>query len=187
VGEQCSALIEWDPGFFPSGNALYAGGRFTTAGGFSALRVSRWDDDDAAPAKYCTAKVNSLGCATTISAIGKPDSTAGSGFSINAFNLVPNSIGLLFYGKSGTQATPFQGGWLCVLPPLLRVGVQSSGGGSGCVGSFTFDFNTHIASGADPALVPGASVWCQWWSRDTGFSPPNNTNLTNGLQFHICK
>ncbi len=26
--------------------------------------------------------------------------------------------------------------------------------------------NVHIASGADPGLIAGASVWIQHWSRD---------------------
>jgi len=183
---ECRALIEWDS-TLPSGSALYAGGTFVTAGGFAQLRVSKWDNDQAAPTKYCTAKVNSLGCKTAISSTGVPSTVAGSGFTIQASNLLPKAVGLLFYSKSGSQAVAFQGGWLCMLAPTRRTGVQSANPGSGCVGTFTVDFNAYIASGADPGLVPGASVWCQWWSRDPGFAPPNNTNLTEGLQFFLCQ
>ncbi|MBI5431241.1 MAG: hypothetical protein HZA52_00235, partial [Planctomycetes bacterium] len=63
----------------------------------------------------------------------------------------------------------FHGGILCVKPPLKRHAVQSSGGTGGtCNGVFSEDFNTYLASGADPALTAGAQVWLQNWSRDPG-------------------
>ncbi len=55
-----------------------------------------------------------------------------------------------------------------------------------CMGSYSFDFNAWIAGGTDPSLVPGQYVWAQYWSRDLGFPPPNNTGLTNALRFLLC-
>jgi hypothetical protein len=49
----------------------------------------------------------------------------------------------------------------------------------------TRDFNAWIASGADPALISGVEVWAQFYSRDPGFAPPNNVNLTEALDFVI--
>jgi predicted deacylase len=139
-----------------------------------------------APLAYCTAKVNSALCLPTIGSTGSPSASAGSGFSISAANVLDNKNGLLFYSKSGANALPFQGGWLCVKSPQTRTAVQSSLGSPPCNGSFSFDFNAWIASGADPGLVAGAQVWAQYWSRDPGFAPPDNTSLTDALQFTIC-
>jgi hypothetical protein len=135
---------------------------------------------------YCTAKVNSSGCTPSINFTGAPSATAGSGFTIGATNILNAKFGLFFYSKSGQQAVPFQGGTLCAKAPLIRTSLQSSGGTAPCGGTFNMDFNAYIASGKDPGLVPGTAVDGQYWSRDPGFAPPNNTNLTNGLHFVIC-
>ncbi|HVS11630.1 MAG TPA: choice-of-anchor B family protein [Planctomycetota bacterium] len=141
------------------------------------------------PTSYCTAKVNSLACVPQIGFSGIPSASAGAGFSISAVNALNQKNGLLFYGKSGSQALPFQGGFLCVKAPTIRTPVQASGGtpqpGSDCTGTFDIDFNAWIASGADPALIAGAQVWAQYWSRDPGFAPPDNTNLTDALAFTV--
>jgi hypothetical protein len=45
--------------------------------------------------------------------------------------------------------------------------LRNSGGTAGqCNGVLSEDLNTYIASGADPALVAGATIWIQAWSRD---------------------
>jgi Tol biopolymer transport system component len=141
------------------------------------------------PAIYCTAKTNSHNCTTGIAYIGTPSASAGSGFLINAANELNNKNGLLFYSQHGAQAAPFQGGLLCVTPPLTRTSVLNSGGNPppsvDCSGTYSRDFNVFIASGKDPTLVSGVRLWCQYWSRDPGFGPPNNTNLTDALTFEI--
>lgn len=73
-----------------------------------------------------------------------------------------------------------------LVAPFERTPVQlSSGNASGCVGTLDLDFNTYVASGADPALVSGQSVWCPWWSRDGGFPPASAVSLTNALAFTL--
>ena len=65
---------------------------------------------------------------------------------------------------------------------------QFSGGstsGSDCTGTFSYEFNALIVSGTNPALVLGQQVWAQYWSRDPGFAPPHNSNLTDALTFVI--
>jgi hypothetical protein len=136
---------------------------------------------------YCTAKLNSQGCMPAIGFAGAPSATAGSGFLVSTTNVLDSKSGVYFYGKNGPNNVPFQGGTLCAKAPLVRTGLQSSGGTAPCGGTFQIDFNAHVASGKDPALVAGQEVWIQTWSRDPGFTPPNNTSLSDALNFTICQ
>ncbi|HVS08535.1 MAG TPA: hypothetical protein VMS76_01580, partial [Planctomycetota bacterium] len=82
---------------------------------------------------------------------------------------------------------PFFGGTLCVERPLFRTPVMMTGGaGTACGGTLAIDFNAYIASGNDPGLVAGRDVWLQAWSKDPGFSPPNDVSLSDAVQFSIC-
>jgi hypothetical protein len=140
------------------------------------------------PLAYCTSKVNSIGCMPEIDSFGVPSASVAYPFTIRAVQVLNNKPGALIYGKSGPTASPFLGGFLCAAAPLKRTKLQLSGGlagGTDCSGSFSFDFNTYIASGADPALVAGQQVWAQYWSRDPGFPSPDNSSLTGGLEFTI--
>jgi hypothetical protein len=135
------------------------------------------------PTIYCTAKVNSQGCTPQIGFSGTPSASAGSGFNITCGNMIPQANGLLFYSLVGPGAFPFQGGLLCVQPPLTRTPVQNSGGAGPCTGLYDIDFNAHVALGGDPGLVAGAQVWSEYWARDV--ASPSTTNVTNALAFTL--
>jgi hypothetical protein len=140
------------------------------------------------PDVTCRAKVNSLGCTPAISWTGSPSASQATPFRIEGSGVLNQSLGLLVYGRYGPDARPFQGGWLCVAPPLARTAPQSSGGHllpMDCSGSLVFEFNDHIASGADPALGLGQEVWAQYWYRDPASS--NSSGLTDALHFTICR
>jgi hypothetical protein len=171
------------PPFYPEPLFLNGPGCFTNCGW--RIAFDTYVLAAGAPTIYCTAKVNSAGCTPAIAFTGTPSATSGSGFQISASNILANKFGLLFYGKSGPAASAFQGGTLCAAPPLVRTMLQNSGGTPPCGGSFSLDFNAYIASGADPALVSGQQVNAQYWSRDPGFAPPDNTNLTDAVEFTI--
>jgi hypothetical protein len=147
-----------------------------------------------APVSYCTAKLNSLGCIPFIDSVGTPSVSMTSGFVVRG-NMVRNQkSGLLFYGVSGRASIPFQGGTLCVSSPIKRTpGVSSAGAplpANDCSGVYQIDMNSfaHGLLGGTPLpalLVPGTQVNCQWWGRDPGFAAPNNTTLTDGLEYII--
>ena len=140
-----------------------------------------------APFVYCTAKLNSQLCLPAVSFTGLPKLSSPTPFVIHASQIINNKSGLLFYGY-GSQATPFQGGTMCVLMPVKRTPVQNSGGsgaGNNCTGTFTFDMSAYMASGNDPLLqIAGQQVNVEFWSRDP--MDPFTTNTTDAVQFVIC-
>jgi hypothetical protein len=132
------------------------------------------------------AQVNTLGCSAQVGYAGTPSATHGSGFVVRATQLRNQKSGLLFYGTNGRTALPFYGGTLCIATPLVRTPLSSSGGNTGlddCSGVLSFDFNAYLVSSGNPALVVGATVDAQFWSRDPGAS--SNTNLSNALEFPL--
>jgi len=136
-------------------------------------------------ASYCTAKTNSLGCAPQVGASGCPSASSSLPFVISCSQVITNRPGLLFYGY-GAAASPFQGGFLCVLPPTVRTPVQSSGGGpppDTCAGLYAFDMNAWTQGGNDSYLVAGTTVYAQYWMRDP--ASPSTTGLSNALSFTV--
>jgi len=134
---------------------------------------------------YCTAKVNSAGCTPSIAASGTPSVTDPNPFDITAGNVLDNKVGMLFYGYA-PASIPFQGGWLCVQPPIKRTWPQHSGGSPpppDCTGQYTYDFNGRIQSGVDPSLSAGALAAAQYWTRDP--ASPSTTGLTDAVMFVI--
>jgi hypothetical protein len=145
--------------------------------------------------QFCSAKFNSLSCLPQIHGTGMPSSTAGAGFIITCTDARNNKPGLLFYGVNGQGTNPFQGGTLCVAAPVKRTPGVNAGGNPApaddCSGVPTIDFNNFVVGGLGgnplPTLqIPGTIVDAQWWGRDPGFGPPNNTMLSDGLEFTMC-
>jgi hypothetical protein len=142
---------------------------------------------------YCTAKTNSLGCTPVIGFSGCSSASAGSGFVVNGTSFINNKSCLLFYGVSGQAAVPFQGGTLCVKSPIRRTPGTNTGGNpppNDCSGVPTIDMNLFAVGGLGGTplaalTVPGTTVDCQWWGRDPGFPAPNNTQLSDGLEFVV--
>jgi len=139
-----------------------------------------------APATYCEAEVNSLGCTPTIGSTGAASVSSAQPFVVSASNLLNQKTGLVFYGFA-PQQTPFAGGSSCIAPPRRRTPHQFSGGAAlptqDCSGVVSLDFNAHIQSGVDPLLIAGRAVFAQVWSRDP--ADPSGTNLSDALAFPI--
>lgn len=119
---------------------------------------------------YCTPGTSPAGCRPQFVLSGLSSASAGSGHDLLIQDALNGQIGLLLYSTSGPNAVPTGGGWSCVAPPLRRMSLHPTGGSAppalDCTGSFAEDFNQWIASGQDPALVAGAPVWLQAWTRD---------------------
>lgn len=140
-----------------------------------------------APTTYCQGKANSQGCVPAITSSGSPSESSAQPFTIGGNNFLNQKFGLLFYGAQAAN-TPFHGGTLCVKSPITRTSVQNSGGsssGADCTGTFAFDFNAYLQSGADPALQAATHVRCQYWSRDPNDPAGFFDSLSNALWFSI--
>jgi hypothetical protein len=143
--------------------------------------------------EYCSAKTHSVGCTPQIWGDGTSSATSGSGFVISVGNAINNKPGLLLYTDGGPASTPFAGGTLCIGTPIRRSIALNSFGNpppNDCSGVYSMDMNAFAvgALGGAPApflQVPSVVVCAQVWGRDSGFAPPDNVSLSNGLQFTI--
>ncbi len=181
-----------DHGFCASadgaGGVLWAGstgGDLVAAnqGGTDAW-VARYGGDCGA-ANYCTALTSTSGCLPSMGSAGSASLASPAGFLVNATNLESGQNGLLYFGTTGKNNLPFNGGTLCVKAPHYRLPVQNAGGAGICGGSIGYtlaQFLAHPTGG--PLLVGGTHVNCQVWFRD----PPAafTVGLTDGLQFTVC-
>ena len=142
---------------------------------------------------YCTAKVSSAGCTPRIGFSGIASASSTSGFTVRAWPAMNNKPGLCLYSVTARAAVPFQGGVLCLGSPIRRSTGVSSGGsasGSNCTGVFSIDMNAfaHGTLGGLPLAaltVSGTLVRSQWWGRDPGFALPNNTTLSDALEYAV--
>ena len=190
-------------GFVPTANSKIrftandAGTASIVESGIDAVSVTGVSCQGACPTPvvYCTAKANSLGCVTSIFYTGTPSATAPSGFFVYADNVRNNKAGLCLYTSSGRAGGPFQGGFLCVAGPIRRsVGIGSGGNAApadDCSGVYGLDMNSFARGtlGGLPLAalsVAGTVVDCQFWGRDNGFPAPDNTALSNALEYTVC-
>lgn len=138
------------------------------------------------PTTYCIAGSNSLGCSPAITWFGRPSATLAQPFAILGSQLMNGSAGMLIYSQA-SDIEPLFGAYRCIAPPLRRTFLGNTGGsptGNDCSGALLTDFNAFIQSGTDPQLIPGATVFAQYWSRDS--LSVEGVSLTNGLRFTIC-
>jgi hypothetical protein len=134
---------------------------------------------------YCTSKVSSNFCTPVIGASGPASMSSPNGFVITTSQLESQANGLTYFGLTGPNNVPFQGGVLCVMGPVYRLPVQFSGGGGVCQGSISYTLADVLAQPAGGPLVsPGSVLNMQTWFRD----PPaaSGTGLSNGLQVLVC-
>jgi hypothetical protein len=122
--------------------------------------------------------------------VGAPSASQRAGCELTATNLEGRRNGIVFYGVSGQNATPWGVGsssFLCVKSPLQKTGIMFSGGTDGaCDGMLSVDWRDFMTCkpwvlGSPPSA--GVTVCAQGWFKD----PPavKSTNLTSALQFTV--
>ena len=137
------------------------------------------------PSSYCVSKANSLGCLPVVGSTGTPSLGGLDDFVVTASQELSNRNGLMFFGLAPFDL-PFNGGTLCVQPPLQRTTIQNSFGNPppvDCSGNYAFPF-THALMNQF-GLAPGDPVYCQYWSRDPQHPDGTGVALTNGLVFAV--
>ena len=144
---------------------------FTSTNGFQIVGQGAC----AAPTTYCTAKTTSSGCVPTIGFTGTP--TPAGNLTATCTQVEANQLGVLFYGQTGPAAIPFQGGTLCVNPPVIRFPPQPSGGAAACSGTYSQSLSSLTGT-------PGLTFHSQFWFRDPGAA--TGTGLSNGLTWTNC-
>ena len=137
------------------------------------------------PTVYCTGKLNSEGCVSEIGYSGnQPLLSLPIAYYVEGFNLVRSKPGLVFYG-SGRNNLPFQGGFLCVAPPIKRTPPQlTTGGLFPCDGTLSFDLGTYLYQNPG-SFQGGETLNAGIWTRDPGDPAGYGTALTPGIECEI--
>jgi glucose/arabinose dehydrogenase len=144
------------------------------------------DECDCAGVRYCSAKINGLGCVPAIGSTGSATLGGPDDFVVLATNVRNKKQGLAMWSSS-TAATPFGGGTLCLGPPVRRMPVTNSAGspsGNDCTGTYVRPISDAFM--AAQGWVAGTTAHFQFWSRDPGYAPPNNIGLTDALRVVVC-
>jgi Tol biopolymer transport system component len=168
--------------------------------GFSSIDTNgEWDAflrgvDCGFPQAYGAPKLTSNGCLPEIAWTGEPQASLGGQFMLHCTNAINQKSGLMFYGFAGRASIPFQGGTLHVMPPTRRSPLLFSNGSpppaNDCSGRFVLDMDAFAAgaSGGNPApelRVIGTPVNAQWWGRDPGHAAPNDSLLSNAVEYTV--
>jgi hypothetical protein len=148
------------------------------AGGGHANLSNAYPFDPAAvctPVVYCTAKVNSLGLVPQIGWTGEPKLTTGN-FALTCFNGgLGGQPGVFFWSDNGASSQPFQGGFLCTQPPVLRSAVHF------------YDVFGFVAVPVSVGVLDvGITRRFQFWFRDPDHPDMTSVGLSDALEVVFC-
>ncbi|MCY3002969.1 MAG: VCBS repeat-containing protein [Planctomycetota bacterium] len=130
------------------------------------------------PRIYGYGAPNSVGLGAELGWTGVPNVSAGN-FALTVLGAPPERAGIFLRGLTG-DLRPFHAGYLCIAPPIVRMGapviVRDDGNAE-----FVFDFAGEPYGTGLTALEPGSAWNFQFWYRDTLKGLPTS-NLTNGVR-----
>ena len=133
---------------------------------------------------FCSAKPTTIpGCLVHVGLSGAPSAATPQSCAVVAAPAPGDRLGIFLWSHRGEAAIPFQGGYLCVQPPVLRSTAKPTGGTlQGCDGHYSMSLAEIAAQ--DPLFAVGAYFVVQAWVRDPGnlFS----SALSDGLAFVVC-
>lgn len=134
------------------------------------------DECEGLATNYCSTAPNSVdGTGAIMSSTGS-FVIADNNMSLSA-SPVPNTFGQFFYGPIQTNQ-PFGAGFRCVANPIFRLEPPAAAAGN--TATRVLDF---FGSGNENLILPGDTMNFQYWYRDpAGGLPPNDFNLSDGLQ-----
>jgi hypothetical protein len=139
------------------------------------------------PTVYCTSGTTVHGCTASISASANPRVGYNSPCQVTVNNVEGQKNGIVFYGLTQfIQPWCTAGGssFLCVKPPTMRTGVQSTGGtANSCNGTLSLDWNAFQLANPGALGAPwvvGEKAFVQGWFRDPGNCKP--TSLSNAVE-----
>jgi hypothetical protein len=159
-------------------------------GGMSIHNLAVVPGGDCSPRTYCSSGISTNLCQPSMSATGVPSASASAGFVLSATLVEGQRSGLIFYGITGRNDSPWgctSTSRLCVKAPTQRMSASGSGGTlNQCNGVIAEDWLAFLASHAGALGQPFAAgdlVTAQCWYRD----PPSckSTNLSNGLEWVV--
>lgn len=139
-------------------------------------------DPPGGPWIYCTSKLNTLACEPLMSFSGGLSFSGPDDLVVLCTNLRNNTLSKFIWSKA-PFSLPFDGGTLCVAPPVTRTGVTSSLGSPppavNCSGSYSWAFTQAYLSAN--LAGPGDTLYVQTSARDFGElgQPTNKHSLSN--------
>ncbi|NUP95903.1 MAG: VCBS repeat-containing protein [Planctomycetaceae bacterium] len=130
------------------------------------------------PRSYGYGAPNSVGFGAELAWRGSPSVGAGD-FALTVAGAPGQRAGIFLRGMTG-DLRPFQSGYLCIAPPIVRMGAPVILRDDGCT-EFVFDFAGEPYGTGVNALEPGSAWNFQFWYRDT-LKGLATSNLTNGVR-----
>lgn len=145
-------------------------------------RAFRWSTS---LADIVCAQPAGTGCAPSLGLSGSASLSAAQPCRLSLHGAPSAPLAIFFYGLGSPiqAASPY--GTLCAGPPHRRIHLANVGGTGGpCAAVFELDFNAHLASGSDPALIVGTEVVGHFWHRDP--SAPASARLSPAVRLRVC-